>query len=197
MIIAVAVTGCHQAIWDKLSDHEARIAKLEQLCNQLNTNISSLQAIVNAINERDYVKDVIPVTENGLVIGYTISFNKSNPITVYHGKDGENGQTPAIGIKQDEDGAWYWTRDGEWILDAENNKVRADGVSPMLKIEEEQWYISYDNGTSWTCLGKAVGEPVESMFQKIYQDENYVYFILTDGEEIKVAKSHGLTWVYV
>ena len=35
------------------------------------------------------------------------------------------------------------------------------------------------------------------MFREIRQDDNYVYFILADGEEIKLAKTHSLTWVYV
>lgn len=65
-IIFFTLTGCHKAIWDKLNDHEARIARLETLCNQFNTNISSLQSLVNAIDARDYVKDVVPVMENGL-----------------------------------------------------------------------------------------------------------------------------------
>ena len=33
-----------------------------------------------------------------------------------------------------------------------------DGHTPSLKIENDYWYISYDNGESWTQLGKATGE---------------------------------------
>lgn len=58
LFAAITLVSCHGAIWDKLNDHEARIARLEQLCNQMNTNISSLQAIVNAIDARDHVKEV-------------------------------------------------------------------------------------------------------------------------------------------
>ena len=51
MILAVA---CYDdtALWDELKDHESRITKLETLCNQMNTNISSLQSIVAALQER-------------------------------------------------------------------------------------------------------------------------------------------------
>ena len=210
--LVVVLSSCHKAIWDKLNDHEERIARLELLCNQLNTNINSLQALVDVINARDSVKDVVPVMENGSIIGYTISFYASNPITLYNGtngKDGINGQdgrTPLIGIRQDaEDGVWYWTLDGEWILDNEGNRVRADGgqgaagVTPLLKIEDDYWWVSYDNGTSWTQLGKAVGEPGadgDSMIREIRQDEWHVYIVLSNGEEITIAKG-GLHWEYV
>ena len=198
-ITLFALTACHKDIWDKLNDHEARIARLETLCNQFNTNISSLQSLVSAIDKRDYIKDVVPVTENGLTIGYTISFAGRNPITVYNGKDGQDGQdghTPIIGLKVD-GGVWYWTLDGEWILDENDERVRADGMTPRLKIESDSWFVSYDNGATWTLLGSAGSGIGDSMFREIRQDDNYVYFILADGEEIKLAKTHSLTWVYV
>lgn len=179
LFAAIMLVSCHGAIWDKLNDHEARIARLEQLCNQMNTNISSLQAIVNAIAARDYVKEVVPVTENGLITGYHIVFNSSNPITIFNGKNGEDGHSPVVGLKKDGDN-WYWTLDGEWILDGDGKKVRADGdhVTPELKIEEDYWWVSYDKGASWTKLGKAVGESSaggDSMIKEIRQDEGCVY----------------------
>ena len=195
----VLLTACHKAIWDKLNDHEVRIAKLEAFCNQMNTNISSLQTLVNAINARDYVKEVIPITENGLVIGYTISFNSSNPITLFNGKNGEDAPAPLIGIKQDSDNNWYWTLNGDWILDDNGQKVRADGTTPLLKIEADYWWVSYDNGNTWQQMGTAVGEQGgtgDSMFKEIRQDDRYVYLVLADGEVITIAKG-GLHWEYV
>ena len=203
LLALMVLPSCHKKIWDMLNDHEARITRLEIFCNQLNTNINSLQAIVDVINARDYVKDITPVMEDGTVIGYTLSFNAHNPITIYNGKNGEDGHTPLIGIKKDSDDIWYWTLDGEWILDADGKKVSAgggNGVTPLLKIEEDYWWVSYDNGTSWTKLEKAVGEKGESgdsMIKEIRQDNAYVYIVLADGEEIKISKGGGLTWVYV
>lgn len=197
IIAAIALlASCHQAIWDKLTDHEARITRLEQMCNQFNTNINALQVLVNAIEQRDYIKEVVPLTENNLIVGYTITFNKSNPINIYNGKNGQDAKAPVIGIRKEED-VWYWTLNGEWILDQEGNKVRADGVSPMLKIEEEKWWVSYDSGATWNPLGAIEGnQGGDSMFKEVKQDERFWYFILADGEQIKIAKG-GLYWVYV
>ena len=143
----LAFTSCQfddSDIWEKfgeleetIRDHEQRITALEELCKQMNTNIEALQTIVEALQNNDYVTSVVPVTKDGKVIGYTITFTKSQPITIYHGedgadgadgKDGKDGYTPQIGVKQDNDGIYYWTIDGEWLYDADGNKVKAVGV---------------------------------------------------------------------
>lgn len=184
VVITMIITGCSESfddskIWDKLDDHESRIAKLEELCKQMNTNISSLQAIVKALQNNDYVTGITPITKDGETIGYTITFTKSQSITIYHGIDGKDGQngtdgkdgsTPIIGVKQDSDNIYYWTLNGEWLLDANGNKIKvqgtdgkngqdgADGTTPLLKIENDYWYVSYDNGATWVQLGKATGK---------------------------------------
>ena len=71
----LVLTACHKDIWDKLDDHETRIARLETLCSQFNTNITSLQSLVDVINTRDYVKDVVPVTESGDIIRHGFSLS--------------------------------------------------------------------------------------------------------------------------
>ena len=205
---------------------------LQTLCNQMNTNISSLQTIVTALQNNDYVKSVMPVVQGGKEIGYTIIFTKSDPITIYHGKDGQDGNdgvpgqdgtTPVIGVMRHTDGVYYWTLDGEWLTDTAGNKIKAegtdgkdgtdgkpgedgqqgqdglpgkDGITPQLRIEGGYWEISYDNGDSWTQLGKATGEegapgqdgkPGEngkdgdSIFSKIEDKASEVVFTLADG----------------
>ncbi|MGM9784493.1 MAG: PL29 family lyase N-terminal domain-containing protein [Candidatus Cryptobacteroides sp.] len=188
-------------MWETLRDHEARIARLEALCNQYNTSIASLQQLVNALQANNYIKDVVPVSENGLTIGYTITFMHGNPITIYNGKDGNDGHTPIVGVKQDTDGNWYWTIDNDWMLDGNGGKIQANatnGITPLLKIEEDFWWVSYDNGNSWTKLGSAVEEgKSEAMFKEVSQDDKFVYFVLANGQTITIQKSNGLGWEYV
>lgn len=193
----------------------------------MNSNIEALRALIEAMEGGNYITKVEPIEENGVVVGYTISFAEGDPITIYHGKDGKDGEdgkdgangtgggaAPQIGIKQDTDGAYYWTLDGEWLLDNNGNKVKAvgedgadgkdgeDGITPELKIENDYWYISYDNGASWTELGKAKGEDGQdgqggqggsSLFKSVTQDDNYVYFTLSDNSVITIAKSVELS----
>ena len=89
----LSVVACSKfddsAIWDQLSKHEDRIVKLENLCNQINTNITSLQTIIIALQSTDYVVNIAPIKEGNKEIGYTITFAKSGSITIYHGQDGK------------------------------------------------------------------------------------------------------------
>ena len=174
---------------------------LQRLCNETNTNLSALQTIVTALQNNDYITSVDPLTENGKVVGYTIKFAKSNPIVIYNGKDGADGNTPVISVKKDTDGIYYWTLDGEFIVvdgqkikaqgtDGNNGADGSDGVTPKLEIREGYWWISYDNGTNWSQLGKATGEDGKDADSiKITQDENNVYFELADGTVITISKT--------
>ena len=233
LLAVVAFTSCKyddDDIWNSVHGLENRVAKLEELCKQMNTNISSLQTIVTALQNNDYVTGITPVMQGGKEVGYTITFSKSNPITIYHGKDGQNGEdgtdgkdgvTPTIGVKQDTDGIYYWTLDGDWLTDKHGDKIKAegkdgadgsdgedgsdgtdgtngkDGITPQFKIENDYWFISYDNGNTWTQLGKATGENGkdgedgvggDSMFTGIdYKTStDYVIFTLADGTQIKL-----------
>ena len=184
---------------------DQRVTKLEELCKEMNTNITSLQTIVSVLQSNDFITGIVEIKKNGEVIGYTITFGKHDPITIYHGQDGKDGadgkdgqdgqngsaNAPVIGVAQDTDGVYYWTLNGEWLLDDNGDKLPVsgkdgqngangsngqdgadgkdgqdgvdgqdgkDGITPQLKIEEGYWYISYDNGATWTQLGKATGE---------------------------------------
>ena len=222
----LVLTSCKfddSALWSKLDeygqsikDHEQRISALEELCKQMNTNIEALQTLVDALEKRDYITNISPIREDGEVIGYTISFAYSDTITIYHGKDGKDGAngadgkdgyTPQIGVMKDTDNIYYWTLDGEWLLDAKGNKIQANGVNgtngtngsngtngtngvtPQLKIENDYWYVSYDNGATWEKLGKATGEDGESgIITKVEESETEVVFTLADGTTISIPK---------
>ena len=143
-IVCVAVSSCYDdsALIDRIEDHEQRIQSLETLCSQMNTNITSLQTLLEAMQNQDYITSVTPVTEGDKTIGYVINFANAAPVTIYHGEDGkdgadgadgqngaagQDGHTPVIGVKKALDQIYYWTIDGEWLLDDKGNKVKAVG----------------------------------------------------------------------
>ena len=225
--IAFCFLGCNHKdlLWTEVVDDlDGRVTSLELICSEMNTNIAALQMIVDVLQSNDYITGIVEIKRDGVVIGYTITFGKYDPITIYHGQDGNDGQngkdgqdgadgkdgqngadgkdgiTPVIGVAQDTDGVYYWTLNGEWLLDDHGNKLPVsgkdgqngangsngqdgadgkdgqdgedgkdgadgqdgkdgqDGITPQLKIEDGYWYISYDNGATWTQLGKATGE---------------------------------------
>jgi hypothetical protein len=239
MATLLIVVGCSKyddsELTGRVDNLENRVTALEELCKQMNTNITSLQTIVNALQNNDYVTSVTPIMQDGVEIGYTITFAKSDSITIYHGKNGSNGEdgyTPVIGVEKDTDGIYYWTIDGEWLTDDKGNKIKAqgidgkdgqsgtngedgtdgndgtdgsdgtngkngkDGITPKLKIENDYWYVSYNNGKSWEKLDKATGEDGkngDSMFSGVTQDADNVYFQLSNGTTITIPKSNKTT----
>ena len=205
--------------------------ELRKKCNEMNTNISSLQSIITALEENDYVTSVTPLMEEGKAIGYTISFSKSPAIIIYHGKDGQDGtpgqdgkpgkdgapgkdgNTPIIGIEKDIDGVYYWTLNGNWLLDENNNKIKAqgtdgndgddgndgipgtpgkDGITPQLKIEDGYWYISYKEG-EWQKLGPSSTGGDNAFFENVTEDEDYVHMTLNGGNTISIPKYKPLS----
>lgn len=209
--------ACHENIWNQLNEHEKRIAHLEDICKQYNQTIISLQELVLAMESDVSIKEVTPIIDNGVQIGYTISFvGGMDPIVLYNGKNGEDGRdgsdgnTPIIGVKQDDDGVWYWTINDDWLLDGDGKKVKAigvdgkdgedgkdgndgkDAIAPQLSIKDDYWYVSTDNGVTWTVLGKATGDDGDQLFKDIRQDDMFVYFVLSNGQTITLHKSGGL-----
>ena len=136
MLLAAACADDYDdsALWDKVNDHEERIAALEKWQEQTNQSIAAMQELLNTT---DMITGVTAVTEDGETVGYTITFLHSDPITIYNGAkgadgedgaDGADGQTPQIGLAQAEDGNWYWTLNGETLTDADGNPIRANGL---------------------------------------------------------------------
>ena len=221
-VISVLLVSCSKdyddsALWDSVNGLENRVAKLEELCKQMNTNISSLQEIVKALKERESITNVSTLSDGS---GYSITFTSGKTITIYHGKngsdgsDGTNGVTPTISVKQDGDGIYYWTVNGNWLV-VDGKKVKAigtdgadgsngndgsdgtdgkDGITPKFKIDGGYWYISYDNEQNWERLGKATGdsglngEDGNAFFKGVSIANGFVVFTLNDEEstEIKI-----------
>lgn len=205
LIIALAA-GCqkfdYEDILEQLRDHESRIQKLETLCNQLNSNIEAVQTIIQAQNSHDYVTDIVKIMENGVEVGYSITFAQSGTVTIYHGSDGADGAAPKIGIRKASDGEYYWTSDDEWMTDDQGEKIPAsvpndpDGkyITPSFRIAEGIWYISYDGGNTWQELEDISKDEEEGdgeggqFFKEVTYDEEYIHLTLSDGTVISIPR---------
>ncbi len=191
------------ALKERVDDLEERLETLEAICDEFNANISALRSIVEAMQDQDYITSISPVIVGGVEVGYSISMNSGDVITLYHGTNSNELTAPLIGVREHTDGKYYWTLDGEWLLDDSGNKVIAqgepgtdgyegeDGVTPELKIENDTWYVSYD-GFTWTELGSAVSEGAASIFSEITYDDDNVYIVLEDGTELTVPRVQTL-----
>lgn len=181
---------------------EGRITALEEWQKSVNTDIRSLQSLVEALEDKDYVTAVTPL-EDGT--GYVISFLKSGNVTIKNGEQGEKGEdgtTPVISVKQDSDGKHYWTVNGEWLLDngnkmpvtgekgdkGDNGVSGSDGLTPYIG-DNGNWWI----GTSDTGV-KAQGDAIFAKDGIDYtSDLDNVIFTLADGTKITLPRTSALT----
>ena len=196
--------GCGQyddsELKSDINDLKSRMAALEKQCKNMNENLTSLQAIVDAIQKQDGIVSVTDLPDGQ---GYSVKFVSGKVIYLYNGKNGTDGVTPKISVRKDSDGIYYWTVDGDWLM-VDGKKVRAvgldgkdgqsgndgkDAVTPQLKIENGFWYISYDNGNSWNKLGKATGEngkdgqDGDGFFKSVTVEDGYAVFVMNDSEQ--------------
>ena len=154
----------------EIQDVKDRVAKLEEWQKSVNSDITSIKGLVEALQQKNFITDVTPVTENGEEVGYTITFQTGKSITI---KNGVNGKTPIIGVAKEGD-IYYWTikigdADALFMTDADGNKMPvtgpkgedgADAVAPKVRIntESNEWELSTDGGETWTGTGvKATG----------------------------------------
>lgn len=168
LVTAMAVFGCSKDYDDTelkqdISDLQSRVEKLETWCTTVNGQISALQGLVTALEAKDYVTGVSPVTN-----GYTINFSKSESITIYNGKDGAKGTdgvTPVIGVDKFE-GEYYWTvkigtTAATWMLDADGKKIRTTGdkgVDGSAGINGQSPVLSVVTDTDGKVYWKVNGE---------------------------------------
>ena len=212
--LAFAAVACtdYQSSIDELSQRVGGIDQRVTALEGLNDDIEAIKEIVDAQKQAGYITGVTETAD-----GYQFTMSNGKVINVRDGKDGkdgtngtngtngqdgQDGHTPVIGVTQDTDGNWYWTVDGEYLLDAAGNKVRAngidgqngtngtngqDGITPQLRINTTtlEWEVSLDNGATWTSLGVKAqgdkGDDGDAFFQSVVVGEAEVTFTLADG----------------
>ena len=194
---------------------DSRVTTLERQCEILNGNISALQALVSAVQGRDCVVSVTDLSDG---TGYSITFASGRTVTLRNGKDGADGKDgkdgqdglpPVVSVRQGSDGVYYWIIDGNWLLDSNGKKIRAQGVdgkdgtngedgkdgtngiTPQLKIEDGWWFVSYDGGKGWIKLYKATGEDGDSFFSSVTDNGETVTVKLKDGTTFDIPKAKG------
>ena len=166
---------------------------MEKTVQTMNSDIGSIQSIVDAINARDYIVKIEELADKS---GYTITFAKGNTITIKHGKDGIDGKdSPIIGIDIYE-GIYYWTittnGNKTWLLDNDGNKLKVsgdNGITPIIGVDSDGYWtidmgngiqrLKDTNGDDVIAIGQD-GTDGDSFFSDVTYDENSVHFTLSD-----------------
>ena len=220
--ILFVLGGCSKyddsALWDEVRKQADRIAALETWQAQVNTNVQSLQQLVNVLSAGDMITGVTPF-ETPAPGGYKITFRTASEITVYNGTNGvpgtpgaqgapgtpgTPGSTPQIGVAEYPAGTgqYYWTLNGEFIL-AGGDKLPVNGgsadIALKLRINETsgEWEVSYDNGQTWNTLGVNANSSGGGIFNAVNDSHpDYVVFTLAAGGQLQVAKYKAFEFVF-
>lgn len=199
-VVALAITAAScdngyddSALWEQVNQNTeelaaqaARIAALEVWQTETNTNIQALQTLLSTT---DYITAVTPVVQDGVEVGYTISFLHTPAITIYHGTKGEKGEPGSDG----DDGI-----SAPLPQLATGTKLTEQGVNTDTQnnpIEPDAIYLSVDGGQTWTRVSGekgntgdtgatgATGPKGDSFFKSIdyTSNDDYVTFTLADG----------------
>ena len=210
MLLMGGITTSCTDYQDEIDALDYRVTVLENLVSRLNTDMKSMQVIVQAMEEGDYITNVRQ-TENG----YIVNFHKAGPVEILDGVDGQDGkdaQAPDISIAQDPtDNQWYWKLNGEWLT-ANGQRIRANGhdgtdgkdaTSPKVRINPETgiWDISVDGGITWISTGTSAtgrdgkdgengkdGKNGNQFFRSV------TYEVNSDGEFMVIVTNSGQTF---
>lgn len=194
------------ALVARIDKAEADIKELQMLVGQINTTISGLATTVDALQKQDRIVSVTKLDDGS---GYVVEFSQSGKITIYNGKNGidgidgtdgtdgtngHDGQTPTIGVKLDADGNYYWTVNGEYLLDESGNKIAATAhvATPQLRINNGNFEISYNGGVTWEIIGEA-GNTGAVVFSNVEDGADAVTFTLGDGTTIVIPKASAFS----
>ena len=165
-LLLLFMAGCQNLddIYTQLADHENRLDKLEALTSDANKQIMALQALIDAQSNTVSIVSYEALADGS---GYVLKMSDGKTITLTNGED---GQAPVVAVKTDTDGKMYWTLDGEFMLDADGNKIPAagedgaDAVAPKLRVNAEGfWEVSTDGGKRWELILDAENNPVKAV----------------------------------
>ncbi|WP_304314658.1 PL29 family lyase N-terminal domain-containing protein [Phocaeicola plebeius] len=126
---------------DRVEDYEAQVQKL-------NDDMNIIRVLL------DGNKTITSYSFDGT--NYTLTLSNGETLTLTQGIVGAN--YPSITIDEES---------GNWIIAGVDSGKKAEAkdgedapYTPQFKIENENWWVSYDGGVTWTDLGvKATGDP--------------------------------------
>ena len=123
--LALSCLACSKyddsALNERLAKLEQRVGAIEEKVRVANEDIKTLRSLVSASTQGKTITEVKKTDE-----GYDLIFSDKQVISIKMGRNGADGHSPKISVAQD-GGVYYWQLDGQWLLDAQRQKVRVSG----------------------------------------------------------------------
>lgn len=155
---------------DRVEDYEAQVQKL-------NDDMNIIRVLL------DGNKTITSYSFDGT--NYTLTLSNGETLTLTQGVVGADYPSIIIG------------ENGNWTIAGKDSGVKAEAedgkdapYTPQFKIENGNWWVSLDGGTTWQDLGvKAIGDP-SSEPSPISNVEP-----ASDGNSIKITLSNGTPYI--
>jgi len=190
-VFLAAFSACTNLVQAELDETHARLEALQKEAGSVNRELTSLNQILVELDDGHTVNAVSPVEG----VGYDLSFKDGKVVRITFGKDGTDGRVLPLGVKEEE-GVYYWTVDGEFLLDAAGNKVRAgarqgvDGIVPQFKVEDGSWWVSADGGVTFEPVASCAEMEGFTVFRTVdaLSDPEKVLLTLQDGSSLELPR---------
>lgn len=191
LAVLAMLCSCTGMVQDELDRTRAKLKELKALADTVNLNLERLGVIVDHLDDSHTIEPASLQETEG---GYKVSFRDGREIFIAYGKDGQDGKTfIPVGARSDEDGLYYWTLNGEWLLDEDGNMMRAgatdgsDGIVPQIKVEDGFWWISLDGGLTFDKLASIEEMNGVGVFSEVdISDPSKIVMTLLDGTVLEV-----------
>lgn len=182
-LLAFFCTSCFNEVEGQLAALERRVAFVEQKVATMTENIQSLQVLAEKYQSYIYVDSFRAIYSGKDITGYRLYFSDGQEIVLNNSITEED---PIIGLKFGTDGFYYWTItiDGvtDYVYDDYGQKVAASVLQPIVKIENNNWKISFDGGGIWKTYGSAMAQDGKSFVESVVEEDGYLNIYLLSGE---------------
>ena len=161
------------------NDYGVDIEAMEQQIAQTNDNLTALEQITANLGD---FRDLLTIAQSGDPIvsatpvqdGYTFTFKNNGPVTVHN-------QTAGLSAGY-EDGTFFWTLNGQPLLDA--GKKVPISTTPVFRVNGKELEVSVDGKNTWTAVALS-NDPV---IAKVDEDAAYITATLLGNTVVAMPK---------
>lgn len=166
-----------------------RIESLESQLVQMNSDLSTISGVVNALQNQLTVTNI----QTDDTDGHIITLSDNSQLTLRVEKNETEKNIPIISVAIFED-MYYWTQTvsgiSSYLTDTKGNKVPVTGenaTTPLMKINMEgYWTISYDNGANYGLMSDNNGTPIQAVSK---EEENDSFSYISFFHDMKIEES--------
>ena len=130
LLFALTFCACDK-YGDDLRSIGHRVEILEDSVLQINNDLELLREFIVTFQKEGFITDITHLPDGT----YSLTFNDGRNVILRDGlvgadgKDGQDGSSSLdLNARQDEDGVWYWTLNGNWLLNDEGEKMPVAGA---------------------------------------------------------------------